>query len=131
MKQLTVNEVETARKETCNLPTQNEETFWLQEPYKTDFQSKSRFNAPNTSYLMKIDIWIFNATLKPLQARAQYDLLTSLHVSKWCTSQTSKPKNFFFFFFISSEHFLQVQLTVKQDWGGHTKQRCKTEEYKA
>ena len=96
MKQLTGNEVEIVRKETCNLPTQNEETFWLEEAYKTDFQSKSRFNAPNTSYLMKIDIWIFNAALKPLQARAQYDLLTFLHVSKWCTSQTSKPNNFFF-----------------------------------
>lgn len=128
MKQLTVNEVEIARKETCNLPTQNEETFWLEEDYKTDFQSKSRFNAPNTSYLMKIDIWIFNAALKPLQARAQYDLLTFLHVSKWYTSQTSKPNNFFL---ISLEHFLQVQLTVKQDWGGHTRQRCKTEEHKA
>ena len=37
MKQLTGNEVEIVRKETCNLPTQNEETFWLEEAYKTDF----------------------------------------------------------------------------------------------
>lgn len=59
---------------------------------------------------MKTDIWIFIAALKLLQGKAQYDLLTFLHVSEWCTSQTSKPKNFFFL--SSLEHFLQVQLTV-------------------
>lgn len=32
MKQLTVNEVEIARKETCNLPAHSEETFWLEKP---------------------------------------------------------------------------------------------------